>query len=61
MLSVDEVARYFNVSTRTVEYLITSGEIRPIWIRRCRRFVRETIDAYVRSQVGKRGYRRRSS
>jgi len=60
LLTVREVSEQLAVSVRTVETLIESGELLPIWIRGTRRFDPRTVDAFVRScSVGPR--RRRSS
>lgn len=48
LLTVGDVAAYLNVSKRTVETLISEGELVPLRIRGVRRFTRNAIDAYVR-------------
>lgn len=48
LLTVADVARSLNVSQRTVETLIASGQLHPLWIRGQRRFHPDTIDAYLR-------------
>ena len=51
LLDVEDVARYLQVSKRTVETLIAEGQIEPIWVRGQRRFTREALDAYVRHRA----------
>ncbi|GAB5520380.1 MAG: hypothetical protein RhofKO_26310 [Rhodothermales bacterium] len=53
LLDLKGVAHWLSVSQRTVEKLVASGELRPIRIRRSRRFDRSTIDAYLRAQYRK--------
>lgn len=52
--SIQQAADYLNISARTLDTMIASGEIEPIWIKGQRRFDREAIFAYVRSNVGKK-------
>ena len=51
LLSVGDVATLLSVSTRTVENMISEGEIRPLMIGRQRRFDPDTITAYIRSKT----------
>lgn len=59
LLCVGDVARTLQVSMRTVETLIASGKLRPLWIRGVRRFHPDAISAYLRSCEKKRSTRRR--
>ena len=49
LMSVQDVARTLNVSTRTTETLIASGKLHPLWIKGQRRFDPDTVAAYMRS------------
>ena len=49
LLTVDDVARYLSVSKRTVETLISDGELVPLRIRSARRFAKDAVDSYLRS------------
>ena len=54
LLKVSQVAHKLGVSERTVWRLVSTGELaRPVEIGRCRRWVTEDVDAYVRSLSGK--------
>lgn len=53
------VADYLGVSLRTVETLISLGELRPIWIRGARRFTPEGVEAFLHSAARERPSRRR--
>lgn len=58
LLDVSDVAERLGVSKRTVETLISTGEIKPIRIKGQRRFDRDAIDAYIRRCAEKRPNRR---
>ena len=48
-------ADYLGVSVRSLETLVSAGEIRPVRpTPRTRRFLRETLDSYLRSRVRRR-------
>lgn len=47
--TVDDVARYLNVSTRTVENLIAEGSLIPLRVRNARRFDPAAVRAYLES------------
>jgi excisionase family DNA binding protein len=47
LLNTQQVAERLNVSRRTVDTLIHSGEIASIKIRGCRRILPEALDAYI--------------
>ena len=47
LLSVDDLAKTLNVSLRTVETLIKSGQILPLWIKGQRRFHPDAVNAYL--------------
>lgn len=47
LLSVKEVADFLNVSTRTVETLISEGVLVPLRIRGSRRFTPETLESFL--------------
>lgn len=61
LLDVHAVADRLNVSKRTVESLISSGEIKPIRIKGQRRFDLAAIEAYIKrcAEHPTRGKRRR--
>ncbi len=44
-----QVAEFLNVSVRTVDNLVASGELFPIRVRSARRFTRKSIERYVAS------------
>ena len=51
-LNTEQAARYLGISPRTLESLVSSGEIRPVRITpRARRFMRETLDTFMRSRL----------
>lgn len=58
LLSVDGVATRLGVSRRTVETLISIGELKPIRIKGSRRFDPKVIEAYIRRCAEKRDRRR---
>ena len=51
LLDVGGVARRLSVSVRTVEKIIASGDLAPIWVEGSRRFDREAVEAYIRRRV----------
>lgn len=51
MLTVQQVADRLQVSERTIQTLIHSGEIPSVKIRRCRRIPAAAFDAYVRRKA----------
>ena len=51
LLDVGGVARRLSVSVRTVEKIIASGDLAPIWVEGSRRFEREAVEAYIRRRV----------
>ncbi len=53
LLSIDEVADILGVSKRTVEDIVASGRLKPIWVKGQRRFHPDTVDAYLRRQSQK--------
>ena len=59
LMSVTDVARRLNVSNRTVETLISTGEIKAIRVKGQRRFDREAVESYIRRCAENR-YRRRA-
>ena len=47
-----QAAAYLGISVRLLERLVSDGSIRVVRITpRCRRFLRETLDAYLRSSL----------
>jgi excisionase family DNA binding protein len=46
LLSTDEVAAILGVSARTVQRLVASGQLRPIYVRSLPRFTEAEIEAY---------------
>lgn len=54
LMSVEDVARTLKVSPRTVEKVIQSGELEPLWIGGQRRFHPDAIDAYLRHSCNRR-------
>jgi len=55
LLSIDEVADILGVSKRTVEDIVASERLKPIWVKGQRRFHPDTVDAYLRNQVQENG------
>jgi excisionase family DNA binding protein len=55
LLSIEEVADILGVSKRTVEDIVASGRLDPIWVKGQRRFHPDTVDAYLRSPAQKDG------
>ena len=51
LLDVGGVARRLSVSVRTVEKIIASGDLAPIWVEGSRRFDRDAVEAYIRRRV----------
>lgn len=51
LLDVGGVARRLSVSVRTVEKIIASGDLAPIWVEGSRQFDREAVEAYIRRRV----------
>ena len=49
LLSVKDVAAWLNVSKRTVETLIASGDLNPMRIRSKRMFAPKNVEAYLRT------------
>lgn len=58
LLDVEGVADWLGISRRTVEKLISTGEIKPIRVKGQRRFDRDAIEAYIRRCAEKRNTRR---
>lgn len=54
LMSVDDVAKTLGVSPRTVEKIIQSGKIDPLWVGGQRRFHPDAIDAYLRHSCDRR-------
>jgi len=50
LLSIQDVAKTLGVSKRTVEKIVSDGDLRPLWIRGQRRFHPDAINAFVRAQ-----------
>lgn len=51
-LTTEQAARYLGISRRSLETLVSNGEIRPCRpTPGCRRFLRETLDGYLRAKV----------
>lgn len=51
-LTARQAAAYLSISLRLFEQIVSSGEIRPVRITpRCRRFLRETLDSYLRAHL----------
>ena len=51
LLTIKQVAQQLNVSVRTIENEIADGRLTPLRIRGVRRFTRQQIAQYVRSQT----------
>lgn len=51
LLSIEEVADVLGVSKRTVEDIVSSERLKPIWVKGQRRFHPDAVDAYLRSQA----------
>ena len=48
----ETTADYLGISVRSLETLVSAGEIRPVRpTPRTRRFMRETLDAFLRARV----------
>ena len=48
----ETAAAYLAISVRSLETLVSAGEIRPVRpTPGCRRFLRETLDSYLRSRL----------
>jgi len=58
LMRVRDVARTLGVSERTVETLVASGKLQPLWIKGQRRFHPDTVEAFIRA--GERRARRRT-
>ena len=62
LLSVKDVAKTLNISTRSVETLIAQSKLRPLWIKGQRRFHPDVVAAYIRScEVRKRRRKKKPS
>lgn len=51
LLDIRDVSFVLKVSKRTVETLISEGQLVPIKIGKQRRFSREAVDSYIRSSM----------
>jgi excisionase family DNA binding protein len=51
LMSIDDVAEVLGVSRRTMEDIVASGDLDPIWIKGQRRFHPDAVDAYLRRQA----------
>lgn len=51
LMSIDDVAEVLDVSRRTTEDIVATGELDPIWIRGQRRFHPDAVEAYVRNRA----------
>jgi excisionase family DNA binding protein len=51
LMSIDDVADVLGVSRRTMEDIVASGDLDPIWIKGQRRFHPDAVDAYLRRQA----------
>lgn len=49
LMSVKDVARTLGVSERTLETIIGSGKLQPLWIKGQRRFHPDAVDAFMRA------------
>lgn len=49
LLGVSDVAARLNVSARTVERIVASGQLRPLWIEGQRRFTVAAVEAYLKA------------
>lgn len=58
LMSVKDVARTLGVSERTVETLVASGKLQPLWIKGQRRFHPDAVEAFIRA--GEHRARRRT-
>lgn len=62
LLTPKEVSQMLRISQRTLEKLIGTNKLRPIWVEGQRRFHPDTVNAYLRScmpKVQNTGYSRR--
>ena len=46
LLTTDEVAEILGVSSRTVQRLVASGQLRPVYVRSLPRFTEAEVEAY---------------
>lgn len=46
LLTLDEAAAVLRVSVRTVQRLVASGQLRPIYVGRLPRFTEKELEAY---------------
>lgn len=53
LLTLDDVAARLQVSTRTVRRLISSGQLRPLYVGRLPRITERELDAYLAGQRSK--------
>ncbi|MEO1571664.1 MAG: helix-turn-helix domain-containing protein [Bacteroidota bacterium] len=62
LLTVKQVADRLQVGERTVERIVSSGKLRPLWIEGQRRFTTAAVDAYLRDMAksSKQGARRKT-
>lgn len=51
LLSVGDVAETLGIGKRTVEKIISEGDLQPIWVRGQRRFHPDAVEAYMRRQA----------
>lgn len=49
LMNKRQVADFLNVSVRTVDNLVASGELFPIRVRSAKRFTRKSVERYVAS------------
>lgn len=55
LLDVAGVAEWLAVSERTVERIVASGKLRPLWIEGQRRFTPAAVEAYLKACVKQPG------
>ena len=49
LLKIPDLATYFQKSDRSVERIIASGQLRPLWVGRERRFTSAAVEAYLKA------------
>ncbi|MCH7740753.1 MAG: helix-turn-helix domain-containing protein [Chloroflexi bacterium] len=54
LMTKADVATYLNVSIRTIDTLISEGELIPVHVRSARRFTRDSVDRYINRLPSKR-------
>lgn len=51
LLTKRDVADYLSVNVRTIDLLVSEGELIPIRVRSVRRFSQDAVERYLRSQT----------